>query len=189
MRTKGTVEYFINGSKGNKSRTIRINVADLKALEEYYIKPYYHERAQKYKERYGEKCPPSILFLNKFGNPITPSMVSSRANAAKHKAMNSDQNFREGVTFYDARHWWPTMFILNFFKEKILTSSADVLYSAVGEVIRNQMGHEDLETTFKFYIDKARLLALAHKGYVNELVTEPGESVEEFIERTSPGIS
>jgi len=182
---KGTVDYFISGSKGNKSRTIKVNVADLKALEEHYIRPFYQERAKKYKVLYGKKCPPSILFLNKFGRPINPSMVSSRAFDAKHKAMDSNPSFREGVTFYDARHWWPTMFMLKFFKDKILTKAADVLYAAVGEVVRNQMGHEEIDTTFRFYIDKARLLALAHEGYVNELVTEPDECVEEFIERTS----
>jgi integrase len=160
-------------------------MADLKALEDHYIRPYYQERAKKYKEIYGKKCPPSILFLNKFGKPIDPSMVSSRTFDAKQKAMDSNLCFREGVTFYDARHWWPTMFMLKFFKDKILTESADVLYAAVGEVVRNQMGHEEIDTTYNFYIDKARLLALAHEGYVNELVTDPDECVEEFIARTS----
>lgn len=182
--SSGTVDYFISKSKGNKSRTIKINVADLKVLEEQYIVPYYQERVQKYKKRYGKKCPPEILFLNKFGKPVTPEMLSSRANSAKKRAMSVDPSFREGVVFYDSRHWWPTMLMLKFFKEDILTKSADVLYAALGEAIKNQMGHDDIETTFKFYIDKARILALAHSGYVNELVSDPNECVEKFIERS-----
>ncbi|OUR84744.1 DNA breaking-rejoining enzyme [Colwellia psychrerythraea] len=176
------VEYTVRASKGNKSRTIKINRADLKVLEKYYIKPYYSERADKYEEKYGKKCPPSILFLNKKGEPVTPSKVASRTNDAKVIAKNSYADFRDGVVFYDARHWWPTMFLVNFFKDRLLTESADVLYAAAAQVLIEQMGHEDIGTTYKYYVDLSRLVVMAHKGKVSELITEE-ESVGEFIER------
>jgi hypothetical protein len=49
--------------------------------------------------------------------------------------------------------------------------------------MRNQLGHESLETTYKHYIDLARVVLMAHNGLVNEIVTNNGESVEEFIKR------
>lgn len=175
------VWYQVKESKGNKSRVIVINRADLKALEDNYIRPYYAERAKKYEERFGEACPPSILFLNSRGCPVTPNMVASRTNDAKKIAMRHHVDFRESVCFYDARHWWPTMFLVKFFKEKLLTESADALYLAVAEVLKNQMGHEDLSTTFKSYVDMSRLMVMAHEGLVHEILTEDEQTTEEFI--------
>lgn len=177
------VFYQVKDSKGKKTRTIVINRADLKMIEEQYIRPYYAERVKKYEERFGEKCPLSILFLNSRGRPVTPGMVASRTNDAKKLAMANHPDFRERVTFYDARHWWPTMFLIKFFGDKLLTQAADALYLAAAEVLTSQMGHDDISTTFRYYVDMARLLLLAHKGLVHELITEDGETVEEFVDR------
>jgi hypothetical protein len=75
------------------------------------------------------------------------------------------------------------MYILKFFGDKLLTQSADALYLAAGEILVKQMGHEDLSTTYKYYVDMARLLMLAHDGHVHELVTDPDQTVEEFVEK------
>lgn len=185
MRTEGSsaVDYLVTESKGNKSRTIKVNLADLKVLEVGYIRPYYAARAAQYEQRYKKKCPPSILFLNSRGCPVTPDMISARTHAAKARAQVNDPSFRERVTFYDARHWWPTMFLIKFFKDDLLTAKADALYLAAAEVLRNQMGHDDLGTTYKHYVDMARLVTIAHAGHLHELVTEPTEAVGQFIER------
>ncbi|CAH2911785.1 MAG: hypothetical protein CPSOU_2060 [uncultured Paraburkholderia sp.] len=106
-----------------------------------------------------------------------------RTHAAKVAAMSRNPNFRESISFYDARHWWPTQFLINFFGEQLLSETTDVLFAACAEVLRNQMGHESLDTTYKHYIDLARVVLMAHKGMVNELVVEAGESVDDFIGR------
>ncbi|WED22683.1 site-specific integrase [Vibrio sp. JC009] len=178
-----TVDYTISGSKGNKSRTIKINKADLKALEEYYIKPYYFSRVAKYEKKYGKECPPSILFLTDRGTPVTPDRIASRTFDAKEAIKVKDPSFRDSVKFYDARHWWPTMFLVKFFGDRLLTESADALYIAAAEALTNQMGHEDIGTTYKYYVDLARVLMMSHKGYVAEIITEDNESVMEFIDR------
>ncbi|MEZ8411775.1 hypothetical protein AB6C71_03390 [Vibrio splendidus] len=178
-----TVDYNISASKGNKSRTIKVHKSDLKALEDYYIKPHYYDRVAKYEERYGEKCPPSVLFLTKSGTPVTPLKISSRTYDAKKAIQSKTPSFRDSVTFYDTRHWWPTMFLIKFFGDSLLTESADALYAAAAEVLRNQMGHEDIGTTYKYYIDMSRVLAMSNKGYVAEIITEDDESVIDFIER------
>jgi hypothetical protein len=68
------IDYTLIG-KGNKTRTIKINMQDLKALDTHYTTPYYQERKIKYKARYNKDCPPSILFLNKSGVPVTPEKI------------------------------------------------------------------------------------------------------------------
>lgn len=185
VREGATVPYLIKFSKGNKSRTIRVNIADLKALEEHYIKPHYQERARLYKEKYGRKCPPSILFLTARGVPITSKMISDRTLAAKKLAMATNSQFRESVVFYDARHWWPTMFLIKRFKQGLLEDSTVVRDLSAIQAITQQMGHDNFSTTYNHYIDQARLLLLAQEGYVNDLVTNPDQSVEEFIECSS----
>jgi len=177
-----TVAYTTVG-KGNKTRTIRVNTKDLQSLEWNYIQPYYRERVEKYEMRFGHKCPLSQLFLTKRGTPVTPGNVAVRTHAAKLVAMSRNPGFRESISFYDARHWWPTQFLISFFGGDLLTKTTDVLFAACAEVLRNQMGHESLETTYKHYVDLARVVFMAHKGMVNELVIESGESVEEFINR------
>lgn len=175
-----TVPYTVVG-KGNKTRTIRINVKDLESLERNYILPFYRQRAEMYESRFGQKCPLSQLFLTKRGVPVTPENIAVRTHAAKVAAMSRNSGFRASISFYDARHWWPTQFLINFFGSELLTSTSDVLFAACAEVLRNQMGHDSLETTYKHYIDLARVVLMAHKGIVNDLVVESGESVEEFI--------
>lgn len=181
-KTGKTVEYTLIG-KGNKTRTIKININDLKELEDAYINKYYNDRKIEYRKRYGHDCPPTILFLNNKGVPVTPPMISSRTNYAKTLISGKDPDFREEITFYEARHWWPTMFLISFFKEKLLTQSADVLHIACAEALTNQMGHEDIATTFKHYVDMGRIIMLAHQGFVNELISEPDSSTMEFIEK------
>ncbi|TCB54792.1 tyrosine-type recombinase/integrase [Acinetobacter terrae] len=184
-KDKATVEFKVIG-KGKKLRAVRINIKDLKELDDTYIKPFYNERKKLYRKKQDVECPPSILFLNKSGNPITPVMISRRSNDAKLKAMQSYPDFREKITFYEARHWWPTMFAIEFFKEKLLNESSEVLYAAFGEALRNQMGHEDLETTYKYYIDMARLVYSAQQGAVHELLVSPQKSVQELLDEMEP---
>ena len=78
------------------------------------------------------------------------------------------------------------MFAIEFFKEKLLNESSEVLYAAFGEALKNQMGHEDLETTYKYYIDMARLVYSAHQGTVHELLTSPQKTVQEMLNDMEP---
>lgn len=177
-----TVEYKIKFSKGNKSRVIRIHKLDLKALDDHYIKGYYPARAERYMDLYGKPCPPSILFLTARGVPVTPKMIRSRSNAAKNRARKLDPSIRESLCFYDARHWWPTIFLIRRFNKALLGELSEVRDAAAMQVLKQQMGHRRIITTYNHYLDLARLLLLAHEGYVNELFKNPRQSVEQFLE-------
>lgn len=182
-----TFEYTVYASKGNKTRTIILQSDDLKELNEGYIKPFYEERRKKYKERFGHDCPPSILFLTSRGVPVTATKIASRGNAAKMKALGLDENFRESVNFYESRHWWPTMFLIRYFQEDLLKDAADVMWAACGDILRRQMGHEDLDTTFKHYVVMGRLVMLANKGKTTELISNANLGVSAFIKEVTGG--
>ena len=175
------VEYYVNQSKGNKSRKITIHKLDLKALDDHYIQEHYAPRAELYEKRFGKPCPPSILFLSSRGIPVTPKMISRRTVAARARARASDPSIRKSIRFYDARHWWPTKFLIQRFKGGLLGQMSEVRDAAAMQVIKNQMGHKHLITTYNHYVDHARVILRAHMGLVNELVTHPSETVEQFL--------
>lgn len=186
-KEKLTFEYTVYGSKGNKTRTIVIHRDDLKMLDESYIQPLYETRRKLYKERYGKDCPLSILFLNNRGIPITPAMIASRGTAAKRRAQADYVGFRDSITFYHSRHWWPTVFIIQFFGDDLLTKAVDYLWAACAEALKMQMGHESIETTFHHYVDKARVMMSAARGKTTELVTQAHAGVHATINKIESG--
>ncbi len=186
-KEKLTFEYTAYGSKGNKTRTIVVHRDDLKMLDESYIKPLYEARRKLYKERYGKDCPLSVLFLNNQGVPITPTMIASRGTAAKKKAQATHKGFRDCITFYDSRHWWPTVFLIQFFGDDLLTKAVDYLWAACAEALKMQMGHASIETTFYHYVDKARVMMGAAKGRTTELVTQAHVGVHAIIAQIESG--
>jgi integrase len=177
-----TVEYHLSRSKGDKSRTIAIHKLDLKALDDHYIQKCYAPRAELYEKRFGKPCPPSILFLSSRGVPVTPKMISRRTVAARERARKDDPSIRKSVRFYDARHWWPTIFLIQRFKHGLKGQISEVRDAAAMQVIKNQMGHAHLITTYNHYLDLARVVLLAHEGFVNEVATNPSKTIEEFLE-------
>lgn len=176
-----TAPYTVYKSKGNKDRVITIHMEDLKALEENYIVPHYAARKKLYKARYGHPCPPDILFLNKKGEPVDEDMISSRTNYAKNKIIKTHPEFRRHLAFYQTRHWWPTQYIIATFGDRVLTESMVVMYLATAQVLIAQMGHEDVQTTYKHYIDMARIILMVHKGRAFDLVTSPAQTIGSFI--------
>ena len=169
-----TTTYKVYDSKGHKDRIIVIHMEELRALQDNYITPYYAARKKLYKERTGQECPPDILFLNKNGIPVTPDMISARTHRAKIKAMKKWPEFRPHIDFYQTRHWWPTQYLLATYGDLLLTESTDALVAAVSQVIINQLGHEDILTTYRHYIDMARVMWRAHKGLAMDLVSGEG---------------
>lgn len=176
-----TVEYRILYSKGGKHRDIRVHRGDLKALFDHYTSKLYPLRAALYARRFGKPCPPSILFLNYAGEPVTPKMVSVRSSAAKSKAIRQNLKIRADICFYDSRHWWPTMYLIKRFGSGLLGELSEVKDLAAMQVLKNQMGHSSLITTYEHYVDVARVLLLAHEGYVNELSINADQTVAEFL--------
>lgn len=181
-----TTQYTVHNSKGRKDREITIHMDDLRSLEENYIIPYYSIRKQLYKKRFKQDCPPDVLFLTDRGIPVDPDRIASRTNDAKVKAMKIDPTFRSHINFYQSRHWWPTQYLINMFGERLLTENMEVIYLAAAQVLTQQMGHEDVATSYKFYVDMARVLMFVHRGKALDLIRAPERSVSSFIQRLRP---
>ncbi|MNK99091.1 hypothetical protein D3C87_1194720 [compost metagenome] len=84
--------------------------------------------------------------------------------------MANNPEFRPHIDFYQARHWWPTQYLIATYGDMLLTQTTDALVLAVSQVITTQLGHEDIETTYKHYIDMARVIMLSYKGQSLDLV-------------------
>lgn len=178
---------FIVQSKGRKTRTVKIHLKDLVAIEETYTKGHYQARAKRYENRHGHPCPPSILFLTKRGDPVTERMISDRTGDAKIKAMKADKNFRSHITFYHTRHWWPTYYLIRIHGENILSDHALVYNAAAEQAMIDQLGHGTRLVTYKHYIDMARLLMMARKGWMQELIKHHADPVIDFIATVANG--
>lgn len=156
---------FVLVGKGDKVRSVNINVNDFKEICEDY-RPLLIERRALYKKNHnGKDAPLDVFWFNKVGKPITPKMISDATTYANTKV---DFHFE----FYDSRHWYATMFMIEHLKN---TNGDTSFNAAVNEALRSQLGHDDISTTFKYYIDKARLyIEFVHKGNALEVVTENG---------------
>ncbi|MNH44591.1 hypothetical protein D3C79_1067960 [compost metagenome] len=73
------------------------------------------------------------------------------------------------------------MYLIKYFGKKLLGDISEVRDMAAMQVLKDQMGHTFLQTTFNHYIDVARMMLLAHEGFLNELLTNPSQSVQEFL--------
>lgn len=176
-----TVNYQITNSKGNKTRTIVIHRDALKILEDTYITPFYAERAKKYKERYGEAPPLGLLFLTANGRPVTPASISQRTFAAKVRAKEKYPSLRESLTFYDARDWWPTQYLIRSFGDQLLKSNDGIFNYAIAQMLQAQMGHYSLRTTFEHYIKMAQVILSIYKGDNLEIFRAADLSTTDFL--------
>ncbi|RMO22139.1 site-specific integrase [Pseudomonas savastanoi] len=158
--------------KGNKLREIIIPAYALRDLESSYIKTDYQARKKKYKAKYGITCPPSILFLTDEGEPVTEKMIADATTYAVRLAIKKDPMFRKGINFYQSRHWWPTMMMVQHRGAMLLTAAADVIDTAFAQTLMMQMGHSSIATTYKHYLDLARALVMNNEGMVNDIITE-----------------
>ncbi|MBD8755657.1 site-specific integrase [Pseudomonas coleopterorum] len=176
-----TVKYSITNSKGRNTRTILIHRDALKILEETYINPFYAERAKKYLDRYGKAPPLGMLFLTANGRPVTPSSISQRTTAAKKTAQIKYPEIRKNLKFYDARDWWPTQYLIRCFGEKLDQSNEGLFNYAIAQVLRSQMGHKSLTTTFQHYVDLARLIYSIYRGHSLEIFRAANLSAPDFL--------
>lgn len=159
---------FTVTEKGQKTRTIKINILDWENICTHYL-PLCEERRNLYKLKHGEYPSLNYFWFNKFGEPITKT--KSISDATTYAKVRGSLNFP--CSFYDARHWYATMYILNHLKGNDLWKE-DGYNAAVDEYLRCQLGHEDIATTYTFYVSVARLYSAAQGNLISEVATEGG---------------
>lgn len=160
--------------KGSKTRTIKVNVEDWMAISEAYL-PLCEGRREKYRLKNKTYPKVSHYWLDKEGNPITSAKQISDATTYAKKRMK----LKFECSFYDARHWYATMYILNHLKGNELWRE-DGYNAAVDEFLRNQLGHESIITSYKHYVSVARLYMASQGGLISEVAKEGGFVSELF---------
>jgi len=142
-------------TKGMKQVTIDIYPVTLQAVYEDYIQPCYQDRRELFNSVYMKRCnatlefgnirdlgrrrcPEDILWLTETGAPVKPYMVESAFRATGL-----------GINPHMLRHTGATHTLWNYCR--IHGIEPDVrLASTFQQILQEQMGHADVETTRKY---------------------------------------
>ena len=159
---KAFFKYYVK-EKG-KARKVKINT---NCFETIYIayKPLLYKRRALYKLKHGKEAPLSAFWFDKKGKIVTEKMIS---DASYYVSKKLDFDFK----FYNSRHWFATMFIL----EHLKNTKGNISYNAaVEQALIDQLGHGKIGTTYEFYIKKAMLYAhVIDNPGMSDLITDKG---------------
>jgi integrase len=161
--------------KRNKLRLVRFNLyAWQKVMEGWW--PLYNERKKLYETKYG-RLPMHILWLDKKGEPIYAPPGRDNARWRSKPVQKAQDAFRyvgnllkskseefEGIYFsyYCIRHTYATNYILRLMLAEGVEKTRDQWLTdlRVRAFLAVQLGHDDVNTTYNYYVDKAMLMYL-----------------------------
>jgi integrase len=107
------------------------------------------KRAARYQERNNGKMPPNnALFLSENGKVVTQKMLRDNFN----KVAQDPRCPEKKITPYMFRHAFATYFILDRLKQYEMLGRAYVYNAVIDAELREWMGHENIETTYKHYV-------------------------------------
>lgn len=107
------------------------------------------KRAARYQERNNGKMPPNnALFLSENGTVVTPKMLRDKFNKVAQDSMCPEKK----ITPYMFRHAFATYFVLDRLKHYNLLGKAYMYNAVIDAELREWMGHEDIGTTYKYYV-------------------------------------
>jgi len=142
----GKSNFTFTVTEKGKTRKLKININCFLNIYTAY-RPHLNHRRSLYKLKYGTEAPLSAFWFTDKGEIVTATKISNATNYMKKKL---DFDF----DFYDSRHWYATMFIL----EHLKNTNNDTSYNAaVEQALIEQIGHSSIVTTYAYYIDKALL--------------------------------
>jgi len=149
---------FTVTEKGSKTRTVQVNMAAWETICSFYL-PFYYKRKKLFQLKYPEESANSHFFLNKKGEPVTEKMISDMTYIAKKGIKNFPWSF------HNTRDWYATKFIIKHLsKNKIDNLHYD---AAVEELLRSQLGHSDIKTTYMYYVRKASIILAMQNGFLD----------------------
>ena len=107
------------------------------------------KRAVRYQERNNGKMPPNnALFLSENGTVVTPKMVRDSFN----KVAQDPRCPEKKITPKMFRHAFATYFVLDRLEQYDLLGKSYVYNAVIDTELREWMGHENIETTYKHYV-------------------------------------
>lgn len=107
------------------------------------------ERAEKYKQRYGVYPSVNALFLSVDGRIVTRKMLRDNFN----KAAAKDSCPVKKLYPYQLRHAFATYFVFDRLKALNLLGKKHEYNAVIDDELRRWMGHTDVKTTYKYYVD------------------------------------
>ncbi|MGF1758957.1 tyrosine-type recombinase/integrase [Photobacterium sagamiensis] len=152
--TPDTFEFTVT-EKGSKTRTIKVNMSAWKTICAFYL-PLYFERRQLFEKRHPNKSHDSYFFLTAKGDPVTPKKIADATNYAKSKL----NNFK--WSFHSTRDWYATSFIIKHLSKKQIENA--YYDNSVDKALQEQLGHNDIKTTYMFYIRVASIILALESG-------------------------
>lgn len=137
---------FTFRSKG-KYQTIKVPGQLWRFICLYWM-PERQKRAELYRQRNGVSPPNNVLFLSEDGVPVTYKMLYYHfSKVALHSKFP-----RTRMTPYMLRHAFATYFVLEQLKAKNRLGQSYLYDAAIDEVLRESMGHTDIDTTYRYYV-------------------------------------
>jgi len=163
LRKEKAAIPFTFVSKRAKRRTLNFPGDLWAALCEEWM-PRRQERAALYAEKHGVNPPNSILFLADDGHPVSHRMILDHfSHIAARKEFPRDR-----LTPYMLRHSFATYFMLTALKKKGILGATNVYDAAIDDELRTWMGHDDIKTTYMYYVH------LIHKFLHDDLIYDVG---------------
>lgn len=173
---------FEFASKG-KRRRIPFPLHVWKFICKYWM-PERVERAKLCSEnkKNGTRQSPSnnCLFLSKDGKPVTYGMLIAHFNkVAKHP-----DYVKRPFTPKMLRHAWATYYVYHSLKDDNCLHNDYVYNTAHDDYLRKFMGHEDLDTTYRFYVHIVH--TYARKDVMGKLLEEANAELNAEVVALAP---
>lgn len=122
------------------------------------------KRAARYLERNNGEMPPNdALFLSEKGTIVTRKMLRDNFN----KVAEDPRCPEKKITPKMFRHTFATYFILDRLQQYNLLGKAYVYNAVIDAELREWMGHEDIGTTYKYYVHLIN--RYFHNGLLHDL--------------------
>ncbi|KQL19079.1 tyrosine-type recombinase/integrase [Cytobacillus solani] len=136
------------------------------------------KRAARYQERNNGKMPPNnALFLSENGTVVTPKMLRDNFN----KVAKDPRCPEKKITPYMFRHAFATYFVLDRLKQYNSLGKAYVYNAVIDAELREWMGHENIDTTYKYYVHLVN--RYFHNGLLDVLDDPVNKEIFEAFEK------
>jgi site-specific recombinase XerD len=135
------------------------------------------ERAALYRKKHGMMPPNIALFLSKSGDVVTRKML--RDNFLK--VAMEEECPENRLTPYMFRHSFATYFVFGALKKSNLLGRAYVYNAVIDQALREWMGHNDIDTTYKYYVHLVN--RYFHNDLLDDIYKDENKAIFDIIER------
>ncbi len=139
--------------------------------------PIRAERALLYRKKHNVGLPNDALFVSKNGNIVSYHMVNTA-----FKNVKTNKNY-EGGNFGPTalRHSFATYFVYLALKNESLIGKPYLYNAIIDDALRKILGHNDIETTYKFYVHIVNRFALGGDDLIYEISKKENMKILQYF--------